>query len=1100
MAQQAIFIGIGGAGVTTVAHIKARLLTDPEYNGNLDLLLENNQFIFLDTDEKARKDLNSDPKLCNIFKNDLPINNNEYLNLGATKPFMIYHSATTRNDDESKRLLEWIHNDIIGGLPTNQLQSGAGAQRIAGRTAVYDNWDEIVRKITAGINKMNAYDQVLASNDQDQINNALESSKPPIWVFASSNGGTGSSAILDVLYIADRVFQSKFKTDPFLRLVLFMPNPFIESNDDNIVYSLNAFATFWELNTFRYDAINNKDGKKFKYFSCKPDKDKWDTIPGAWKGYSYLIPVDAETDNNKPIPIDNLFINTAEMCYYLHKSAVGDVAMSRLDNDIKDAQLLGEPRTDANTDFAWTRSLVAVGYKAICKPDEFLKRYVKTRFMYEVLDYGLLGYSFSEIVKNETQKSTVIKEFSDKYIFDWLVNTEDFEAGDKSLQRVYTDEFDKIKFPTFEDTPKKEEWELIWTSLKPQFNAKIEFLSNEFVSPEREFSKNNFLQYINKSVYEGVNVIIRNFGLHYTKELLNYVDDKYCERIIGVLDNEMPSETDISNKENQIVNIISGGKRKNDLPKLQKAVDEYKTAVRTKILYKNVKEILIALTILEKGELEILYKGDNNHKGLTETISDVEALRNSYSNAYRSLSKEFKATKDDLFTTYFPTVHEFVGDSSVWVDNHEFERLYADVIALDVKGGVVRKGTKDYGCPPLRGRTDNPEKCLFTALGSIISDLKSDFFTTIALNDSGNNDTDYVLDKFVKQAEIYIDSCFAKDNKVKNWLADSIDVTFKKMFPATNEGEKRKTQFKDEFIKSVPVLYPRRDGGVKPKFVRLLFAGSDPSFARQFGFDDTDKSMQFKHEQTMTNRFLYFKIEVGHNLYDYHGFDDVANVYQKKRQEILNLDYGCHIHKDFAKLDLDEIVGARKSSPFIDFIKLTLYDTFFKLLAASEKNLYDAIFGKSETTDDDIFSDNPKQGGYKPFITVLNKEKSMTLEISPFEISNDKVNYKGKFTITVDNINNLSDFETKLTKEFTKVNFKPSDYLVQFKLATLNLSSVKGTLKQKFIEYYSRIIGKVDNVFLGSIIASANSFLDSDKELKKDLNSAIKAFKESDKF
>ena len=78
MAQQAIFIGIGGAGVTTVAHIKARLLTDPEYNGKLELLLENNHFIFLDTDEKARKDLNSDPRLCNIFKNDLPINNNEY--------------------------------------------------------------------------------------------------------------------------------------------------------------------------------------------------------------------------------------------------------------------------------------------------------------------------------------------------------------------------------------------------------------------------------------------------------------------------------------------------------------------------------------------------------------------------------------------------------------------------------------------------------------------------------------------------------------------------------------------------------------------------------------------------------------------------------------------------------------------------------------------------------------------------------------------------------------------------------------------------------------------------------------------------------------
>jgi hypothetical protein len=1099
MAQQAIFIGIGGAGVTTVAHIKAKLLADPEYNGKLEALYENNHFIFLDTDEKARKELNSDPKLCSIFKNDLPINNNEYLNLGATKPFMIYHSATTRNDDESKRLLEWIHNDIIGGLPTNQLQSGAGAQRIAGRTAVYDNWDEIIRKINAGINKMNAYDQVIASKDQDQINKALEASKPAIWVFASSNGGTGSSAILDVLYIADRVFQAKFKTDPFLRLVLFMPNPFIESNDNNIVYSLNAFSTFWELNTFRYDAINKKDGNKFKYFSCKPDKDKWDTIPGGWKGYSYLIPVDAETDNNKPIPIDNLFINTAEMCYYLHKSAVGDVAISRLDNDVKDPKLLNEPRTDTNTGFAWTKSLVAIGYKAICKPDEYLRRYVKSRFMYEIFDYGLLGYAFSEIIKNENHKSIAIKNFADKYIFNLLLNTEDFEASDTSLQKVYYDEFNKIKFPIFEETPKKEEWELIWTSLKPQISATVEYLSSEFISPGKEYSKDLFIKEINKSVNEGVNESIRNFGLHYTKELLSYVDDKYCEKLIGLLDYEMPSEADISIKENQIVNIINTGKRKNDLPALHEAVNKYKNAVKTKILFKNVKEILVALTVIEKGELEILYKGDNYHNGLTRIISDVEAIRNIYSDNYRTLSKEFKATKDDLFTTYFPSVHEFVGDSSVWVDNHEFERLYADVVTLDVKGESARKGTKDFGFPPLRGRIDNSEKSLFTALGSIIGYLKSDFFTTIALNDFSNNDADYQLDKFVRQAEFYIEGCFAKDNKVKNWLADSIEVTFKKMYPATSEGEKRKAQFKDEFIKSVPVLYPRRDGGVKPKFIRTLFAGSDPSFAKQFGYDDTDKSMQFKHEKTLTNRFLYFKIEVGHNLYDYHGFDNVANVYMKNRQEILNLNYGCHIHKDFAKLDLDEIVGAKKSSPFTDFIKLTLYDTFFKLLATSEKNLCDAIFGKSKT-EEDIFSENPIKGGYKPFIIVENKENTMILKISPFVVEEKQIKDLNKITISIDNISNLTDLEKKLTNGFAEVNFNPSKFLDEYKKVSQMVSSVKGTLNQKLIEYYSRIIGKADNLFLASIITSANDYLDSDKNLKKDINLAVKAFKESDKF
>ena len=403
--NKGIFIGIGGTGVITVAHLKSKILQ--HYGGDKDKMLKDNHFIFLDTDEYTRKEVNQNTKLKSIFKGEPPIDNYEFENLGATKPYQIYNTAKTSSDVNSQRLLEWIVDPDIPGnyqIPNTELQSGAGASRIAGRTSVYKKWDQIVNKINAGVSIMTGYEaEGKVGTDK------LDESKPSIWVFGSCCGGTGSAAILDVLYIADRVYQKKFNTNPYLRLILYMPKPFIHASKDNISFSLNAFSTFWELNAFRFDAKNLNDGKKFKHFSCKPDEINWESIPGQWNVYSYMLAVDAETDKNKLIKLDDLFINTAELCFYMHTCTAGDTMVSRLDNDINNTQLINNPRTDTLTDFKWTKSLLAAGYKTICKPNDLLNEFIKTRFLSDFFSLGMIK-SINEQSINYSTNYELIKE------------------------------------------------------------------------------------------------------------------------------------------------------------------------------------------------------------------------------------------------------------------------------------------------------------------------------------------------------------------------------------------------------------------------------------------------------------------------------------------------------------------------------------------------------------------------------------------------------------------------------------------------------------------------------------------------------------------
>lgn len=195
---------------------------------------------------------------------------------------------------------------------------------------------------------------ILSENTDKAAADVLKDEKPAIWVFSSSNGGTGSSSLLD--------------------------------------------------------RFNRGGGDKFGLFAARPDETDWANY-NKWPVYSYALAIDTESDNGNKVIEPQMFDNTAELCYFLHTSAAGDCMVSRLDNDFAiNAPLTTNPRNAGDDAFEWTKSLVGAGYKVIAKADDMLKEYVTDRLRYDISAYGLIGFEFETVMPDpNAQKSCSLK-------------------------------------------------------------------------------------------------------------------------------------------------------------------------------------------------------------------------------------------------------------------------------------------------------------------------------------------------------------------------------------------------------------------------------------------------------------------------------------------------------------------------------------------------------------------------------------------------------------------------------------------------------------------------------------------------------------------
>jgi len=211
-----LFVGLGGAGITTVARLKA-LLFQRAYGSDKRAMDEDCSFIFYDTDKMSIRNALSDAELQRMMGGYPVIDlGNEFIDAGCTSPYNMYLRAKQASDSDeiAQRMLEWAIGPNVEGhfcFPQKKLDEGAGADRMAGRMGFLFKRCEFEEKIRSGLIK---FGQPLFAEGGN-----LEVEHPSIWVFSSSNGGTSSSALLDVLYLIDRLYKHVINNvDPYLRL------------------------------------------------------------------------------------------------------------------------------------------------------------------------------------------------------------------------------------------------------------------------------------------------------------------------------------------------------------------------------------------------------------------------------------------------------------------------------------------------------------------------------------------------------------------------------------------------------------------------------------------------------------------------------------------------------------------------------------------------------------------------------------------------------------------------------------------------------------------------------------------------------------------
>ncbi len=904
MPTQAYFIGLGGCGLKTVADLQQRLCPTGEFSEY--------KFTYVDTDDATVSKINEHRSV---------IRSSDLINVGNTNPYQVYLDAKGGSSPRQKRFIEWVipqknedQDRATFTLPNNFLADGARGQRMIGRTAVHHRYGDIYRELQG---KIETFFEYTGRDARNQI--------PQIWVVASSCGGTGSSMTMDVLYMIDKIVNERCHSSPELRLVLFMPKPFMDSNSGNPDYPLNAYSYLWELNAFRLD-FQQGVSDRFYNFSVDHNGPTERTFPL----YKFVIPVDVETSFNTKIPLDSLYPTVAELIYYCNKGTAAQEMLSSISND---QNQLNELTENNRTPFKWTRSLVPYGYRVIKKANEEFKKYLSTRAYYEVLKYGILGNAIPEEAR-EKAKSAFAKEYILKHLCD--IPDIDTVAVDSSLQSDVAELFSSIRIsPTNLDKQR----------ISFYINA-IEELGNELKDLTSDTRKRVFA-----SIDAGVQKCILENGLVYTKELLNLVDDFYLETVVlPILKNQMADVMDQKNAKKSECEKLCAAFKEKQAPAVAKALNEYRDLTQQyHILDIAISLIDDDLTAYPAGYLEVLRKGDARRGGLQKIITKTESAVSSASDAYMSLAKVFIESGKDALTEYLPDLASLAKgqNDTYWAKDSLFERMYHEsIIAYDIDHELTTRERIPVRKNEGSNNLSTFVECVCSGETSVLKLAKDE--------DSFHfekNFTEWIVNPLIKKIEAKVNA--TNNTPASRWLGLTLEESLdtENMLP---EG-----QSKDKFLHNlsnrdrIPVLYPMGANATPPSQVRVMYAGSSENLARELGYNPQDNAgNKFVYDKSMTDRFLIIKMPLGLDFYSYKYFLEIQKEYTDRRKDILYGQYGCHIHKDFSCLDLTKAVTKVQQNAYLSHVK-TLFSAaycqqFMDLLKERNKALHDRLWGEFE--------------------------------------------------------------------------------------------------------------------------------------------------------
>lgn len=975
------FIGLGGSGLKTVAELYKKLRHSPDANDYM--------YTYIDTDNHTKDFINTD---------EVIIKERDFVPLGNTNPFQIYSQAYKNSDPKSVRLREWAIPQKKGSLdyPNERLSDGAKAIRMIGRFGVYREEGRIKQELEG---KLRVFKGI--------VNSEGKQVEPDVWVFASMNGGTGSSMTLDILYWIDRLtqFNIGMELNPNVKLVLFMPKAYIDKNDGNNQYYLNAYASMWELNAFRLASQYNTGIDSFGPFAAVPPEATW-TQDKKFPLFKFIIPVDVESDNNNTINLESLYPTVAEMVYYLNMGKGGNSMISNLSNETR---LLNQDiYKHDDTRCEWTTPLIAYGYRVIKKPNDELRRYLKTRGMLELVKFGLLGKDVEE-----KDRETVKVDFASNYIMPCIIDSKYCKASGNSLQAKIEGLYSNI-FPLKAENL---EAKIVINRIN-----QVEDVARSLSNIEEEV-----FEEIQIKINEGTSEAIHDHGLVYTRTLLDLVDDHFLEAYVT---NELKPQlvnlsSIVATKVEECRALTSNLNRRNK-GLCVAAFNEYK---QFQIQYQTTKS---AINIIEKltkpsiGYLEILRRGGTNRVGLNTLINASENALNYWQDALGILQKEFIESSKNAFTTYVPSLNGIAKDNNNqdWPNGSKFDEIYINSILDFDKTEANKIGGKHI---PVRNAQGN-SLCIKEYLNN--ADSNHCIFVELALKNRLNLGDSFNTE-ILQRLEEAVDDAISKPGRyAAQWMAVTLEkaLTDAGNLPKDQDGKSiPRHTFINQISKkeNIHVLYPQKSGSPVPDVMRFIYCGASVQLAQDFGYNPkNDTSEQFVEDADMEDKFLIIKMPVGLDFYSYSYFSSIERIYNQyydnKIKPLLGDYGGCHIHRSFNMLDIS--LGQSKTDAMQTLWELLYCQALVNYVKENDKMIYNQIFGINDL---DIFSNSTDKEDI--FADLLSDDGEVA--------KNSKKE--------IDNNSNLFDLNSSISDDFINVEIKPVNGNIQivFHLAPLVLDT-----------------------------------------------------------
>jgi hypothetical protein len=740
------------------------------------------------------------------------------------------------------------------------------------------------------------------------------------WVVGSSNGGTGSGILNDVLYYVNMMHrQLVTNADPDVALLLYMPQYYIDVNSNNERYPKNAYATLAELEAFQCLSHSVNIQVDYHRLALIRDYHQFDTKT-TYRPFSYCIPIDYQTDKSTNMgSIANMYYNTAEMLYYIHSGPGGQSFRSKSDNFIYETQ------SRSHKSF-----LVPMGYIALRKPEKDFEDYLQIRLRYELIKYGMIG----EPIQSENERKSVLTA-----LYNNVIKKNLFDTGSKSIKSLFGNIVNTKLEEELPDNLILDSNNKIKSELPPGISgteAERIAADIEMAIHRKQEEKEACLNRIEAELWKWVEENSIKYGLEYVNTALSELDG-YCTDMYDAFTIDRKEAAAQRTSLQQHIDDIAGelnnlyqkavtvsiserfsGKNREDVNRYFQQLKDYVTAKADLLIIEQIYDVLRQLCVGENGMIDKIKSHVSNL--LAEAYHALMGEKGTQA-AYDKLAKSFLEKGHDVTSVYLPKIQEFV-DGYGWKENHKFAEWYGRIIRHTDqyergKGFVpVRSGNENS----IEGFIRSMIKDNSQSLGEkgYMAGENSQLFGN-PKNENPRKNIEDILD----YASLFMEKS-SKKALADEWFSKSLSHFYDEL------DRERKEEVKRQLDPCLFFSYNQARDNNLMETISIYVAENEEIAKEVLGYETNNNTSAFNSDSDSSTIYT-IKAMIGLSFDFYRTYDIIKREYERTTKKD-----GFHFHAAFAGSngDYERIILPREVEPeLITFAKYLLTNGFKDVLS-----------------------------------------------------------------------------------------------------------------------------------------------------------------------